>query len=80
MAFDLAEHVLAGYRFSQTGALFDVVAPDGRHGSGASPEEAVLNIGSVIIPVQRPDYEGRLRIREDGSEVQLDVSGIREVV
>jgi hypothetical protein len=92
-SFDLLAHIQRGYRFeSVTPAAplgpdepaappsrYDVIAPDGRHGAGASPEEAVLNIGSVVIPVQREDYIGRLRIREDGSEVRLDVGGVREV-
>lgn len=76
MAFDLADHVLQGFHFSQTGSVVTVVSPTGRVGSGASPEEAVLNIDAQIIPVSRGDYVGRLLIRTDGTEVQLDGAGV----
>ena len=78
MAFDLAEYVLKGYRFTQDGSVVNVVSPEGRHGSGSSPDDAVLNIGATIIPVERAEYIGRVLTREDGSEVMLDVSGIIE--
>lgn len=79
MTLDIAEYVLKGYRFTQAGSVVEVLTPDNRHGSGATPEDAVLNIGATIVPVDRDGYVGRLLTREDGTEVMLDVSGVRQI-
>lgn len=71
-AFDIAAHIAEGYTFTSSVNGWDVVSPTGGHGNGPSPEEAVLNIGAQLVPAQRDDYAGRVLIRADGSEVQLD--------
>ena len=70
-AFDITTAIAAGYVFSSSVNGWDVVGPSG-HGNGPTAEDAVLNIGAQIIPVSGDEYSGRLLIRVDGSEVQLD--------
>ena len=71
-AFDIAACIAEGYTFTCSVNGWDVVSPTGGHGNGPSPEAAVLNIGAQIVPAQREDYTGRVLLRVDGSEVQLD--------
>lgn len=70
--FDFAAEIAAGFQFSTGQGGWDAISPTGQHGHGATPEDAVKNIGAVIVPVQRDEYAGRLMIRADGSEVELD--------
>ena len=76
MAFDLHAAILAGYRFDLDGPQVSVIAPDGAQGAGASPEEAIANIGAQILPVEREDYVGRVLIRASGEEIRLDAHGV----
>ena len=71
-AFDFAAEVAAGFQFSTGQGGWNVTSPTGQHGHGATPEDAVKNIGAVIVPVEREGYAGRLLIRADGSEVEMD--------
>ena len=71
-AFDITASIADGYTFTCSVNGWDVVSPTGGHGNGPSPEAAVLNIGAQIVPAQREDYTGRVLLRVDGSEVQLD--------
>ena len=70
--FDFAAEVAAGFQFSTGQGGWNVTSPTGQHGHGATPEDAVKNIGAVIVPVEREGYAGRLLIRADGSEVEMD--------
>lgn len=67
--FDLAEKIAEGFRFAKSGNEWSVTTPDGEYGHGASPEEAVRNVGAVIVP----NADGRrVLTRRDGSDVALD--------
>ena len=70
--FDFAAEVAAGFQFSTGQGGWNVTSPTGQHGHGATPEDAVKNIGAVIVPVEREGYAGRLLIRADGSDVEMD--------
>lgn len=67
--FDLAAKIAEGFHFTKAGDEWTVITPDGQTGHGESPEAAVLNVGSVIIP----NADGRReRHRADGSVIAID--------
>lgn len=84
---DIQAYMGKGWRFSSLRVgEWEVWSPDGRHGTGETPEEAMANIDSHILPAPQTGsaltadvmpgtnrfYSGRVRVRADGSEVALD--------
>lgn len=69
--FDVMAYLTAGYLIGPAqGGGHNATSPDGIHGYGATPEDAVLNIGATIIPL-----DGRRQLhRTNGDVIELDPS------
>ena len=81
---DLLEYIENGHVFVKEQSGYSVRTPDGRHGFGPTPADALLNVDAQILPSPPAGhplhgaYSGRLLVRADGTSVKLDALGEKE--
>lgn len=69
--FSVFSAMEAGWKFIRDHAGWNATSPDGQHGHGPSPEEAVRNVGAQVVSRLGQRY----LVRADGSEELLDKAG-----